>query len=255
MKLFKTPQYNPNIWPLPINLQIIVFGLGFLGLSIIATSLNFLLDWIVTLSINGEPIIIDQISKSTIVNTVSYFILFIILLSIVFPYLKKYLSTFIDLSNIFKGIGFGLLIIAAGIALNLLYMLLNVELEPNINQEMVSSMMIRYPLPSVLAFVIAGPIVEELTYRWGLFAAIYRKNRLLAYIFTFMIFGLIHFNFATDNIVNELLNLPFYTLAGILFCYAYERHGLHVAIYAHIINNGVSFIVTLYFAETMLRVL
>ena len=83
----------------------------------------------------------------------------------------------------------------------------------NDNENAIDSITNAYPLLSLLVFGIMGPVVEEFTYRVGLFSFIRRFNRPAAYIITIAIFALIHFNFQSTNIVNELINLPSYIVA------------------------------------------
>jgi membrane protease YdiL (CAAX protease family) len=106
-----------------------------------------------------------------------------------------------------------------------------------------------FPLISFINFVLLGPIVEELTYRLGLFSFLKQRNRWVAYIVTVGLFAIIHFNFNQDNIINELLNLPFYATAGLYFCWLYEKQGFAVATIAHITNNLISFVSILLISE------
>ena len=89
-----------------------------------------------------------------------------------------------------------------------------------------------------------GPIVEEFTYRYGLFGYVKKHNKTLAYVATILIFALIHFEFTTDvdQLVNELLNLPSYLIGAIVLSIAYDKSdNLVVPIIAHIFNNLISF--------------
>jgi len=61
-----------------------------------------------------------------------------------------------------------------------------------------------------------------------------------------LIFGLIHMSFKPETIVNELVNLPSYILAGSILTYAYEKEGFAVSTYAHITNNLISFLLTIF---------
>jgi membrane protease YdiL (CAAX protease family) len=96
------------------------------------------------------------------------------------------------------------------------------------------------PIISLITFGFLGPIVEEWTYRLGLFQYLKGRSKWLAYLVTLTIFGLIHFDFSTTNLTNELFNLPIYLVAGAWFCFLYDRFGLKVAMATHIFNNLLS---------------
>ena len=90
---------------------------------------------------------------------------------------------------------------------------------------------------------IIGPICEEFAYRVGLFNLGMRINRLTAYLFATVVFGLIHMHdFAS---VNEWLNFPSYLIAGGILAFTYDRFGLSASITAHVVNNLYAVILTL----------
>ena len=68
-------------------------------------------------------------------------------------------------------------------------------------------------------------------------------NRLAAYLFATVVFGLIHMHdFAS---VNEWLNFPSYLIAGGILAFTYDRFGLSASITAHVVNNLYAVILTL----------
>jgi len=236
--------------------QLLFFGIGWLGLSVIALLVSLVVRQILA-SIYPDPlafeIALQHISYSATVNIVSYVILLVTMLLIAWTVIKPLINTFIRPSTIFKGLGYGGLILLSGIVINTLYLVFGINLSDNANETTITLIMRTYPFLSVIAFVIAGPICEELTYRLGLFSLVRRINRYLAYAVTFIFFGLIHFDFSTTNLVNELLNLPFYVVAGLIFCYIYEKEGLAMSIYAHVTNNLISFIATFIASDVLVR--
>ena len=121
------------------------------------------------------------------------------------------------------------------------------ETTENINQEAANSIVSSYPLLSILVLGFLGPIVEEFTYRVGLFTFLRRINRWLPYIVTSLVFAFIHFGFGStgDELINELLNLPSYIFAGLVFCFLYDFFGLSAALTAHISNNLISILLTI----------
>ena len=107
----------------------------------------------------------------------------------------------------------------------------------NQNEAAIDSTTSLFPFLSIIIFGILGPICEEFTYRVGLFSIIKRYNRILAYVITALFFGLIHFTFSPSTIVNELINLPSYMVAGLLLCYFYDYKGIGTSTVAHVANN------------------
>jgi len=239
-----------------ITRQLLLFGVGWLGLNAIALIVSLLIRSYLQ-SIYPDPLelanALAHISFGASVNIISYVILLAALGILSFDTTKLLLNSFYRISNIVKGLGYGGLVLLAGMALNVIYLVLEVPLSDNANESTITAIMKNYPVFSFIAFVIAGPVCEELTYRLGLFGFLNRVNRYVAYGVTFIFFGLIHFAFETKNIVNELLNLPFYLIAGLLFCYIYEKEGLAVATYAHITNNFISFVISLFNTGLVLR--
>jgi membrane protease YdiL (CAAX protease family) len=114
------------------------------------------------------------------------------------------------------------------------------QLEDNQNQAAIVRLVKDSPIISLVTFGLLGPIVEEWTYRLGLFQYLKSRNKWFAYLLTLTIFGLIHFDFTSTNLTNELLNLPIYLVAGAWFCFLYDRFGLQVAMSTHIFNNLLS---------------
>lgn len=134
---------------------------------------------------------------------------------------------------------FGMLYLSL-LVLGLIYESLGIIIEDNNNQTTITQLTLSFPVLSILTFVFLGPIVEEITYRLGLYSFIKRYNRWLALVITALIFGFIHFDYSSSNYMNELMNMPLYILAGIIFTFIYEKEGFEVATLTHIINNGFS---------------
>ena len=119
-----------------------------------------------------------------------------------------------------------------------------IELPKNANEDIAEQMIKQYPVICFFILGFIGPICEELTYRFGLFGLLKKKNRILAYIVSALVFGIIHFDFTGDLIV-ELLNLPTYIICGALFGLAYDLCGFEASLTAHITNNLYAVILTI----------
>ena len=232
---------------LPLGRQLLAFISGWLGLDILATLISLLITLILSWKYSDPAeleLAMHSLQISMFINFFAYVALFGALFAIVFPIIKPLLRQFKKWRPLVLGISYGVGIIMAGTVIGLLYQLLGIAPTDNANETAVVAMMKAYPLMSFVAFVILGPVCEELTYRLGLFSGIRRYSKIAAYIVVILLFGLIHFDFQTTNWTNELLNLPYYMSAGAILCYVYDKENLSTSMYAHVTNNLVSYLST-----------
>ncbi len=167
---------------------------------------------------------------------VTYGIIFSALAAVVGVDVKKLFQPFKKWQPYLIGIGIG----AGVIIFDMVYFnIVNLFYQTGVsdNESSIRSLVSLYPVSSVLIFGFVGPICEELTYRVGLFGLCKKVNRVFAYILTGLIFGLIHFNFASSNLINELICLPSYIIPGVLFSLAYDFFGFPCSLTAHLTNN------------------
>ena len=218
--------------------RLLIFIIGIVGLEMIGFTIQLILA-----GINIDYVTKDSslfIQGLTIINSVRYVIIFLGLVAFLLPRLKYLLSRFKKWKNLLIGLAFGVVVVLLSEGYMKLITSL-VAVEENINEEYAQKMIDAYPVISLISLGIIGPIVEEITYRYGLFGCLNKKNKILAYVVTVIVFALIHFNFDT-NIVNELLNLPAYLISGIVLTIAYDKFGLEASIVAHVFNNMLAII-------------
>ena len=185
-------------------------------------------------------------SYAMLINGLSYALVFIGLLLILWQGIKEFGASFKKFKNI--GIGFlcGIGLIALSFTLGLILGAFRPETTANNNQASLERITTGgYAIFALIVFGFIGPVCEELTYRVGLFSFTKRFNRVAAYIICSIIFGLIHFDWECfskggELIANELFNLPDYILAGTIFCLGYEKFGIAGRVTAHITNNVIS---------------
>lgn len=222
--------------------RLVLFLVGFLVLDIFTLIVQVIIQLL-------NPNLVDSTSEFyvtglAIINTIRYTVLVLVFVAMLFPRLGIIFKKFLNLKKFGIGIGMGAATIFAtavyGIILHFV-----MPVETNNNEVLAESMIKVYPIVSIVVLGIIGPFCEEVTYRYGLFGCINKKNRILAYIITILVFSLIHFDF-TGNMRVELLNLPSYLIAGFLLTFTYERFGFEASVIAHITNNLFSIIVTIY---------
>lgn len=219
-----------------------LFLVGFLGLSIISAIVQLAFGELIVSAMGDQA--------SAFLNFIVYFIGAIILCLIVWKNeLINIFKGFKVPQNIKDGIAIGVIILAVTMSYNLLLSLIMPSFGSNDNEASVDNMILINPVLSFITVVLLAPLVEEITYRYGLFAGIRKYSRVLAYIVTSLVFALIHFDFNfTDQavLINELLNLPTYIFAAVMLCYAYDKNtSLATSMTAHLINNLTAVITTI----------
>ena len=89
-----------------------------------------------------------------------------------------------------------------------------------------------------------APIVEECIFRGGIFCGLYRKNRLLAYAASILLFSLYHIwqYIAVTGNFGYLIFMLSYFPASFVLCWVYEKSGsVWTSIFFHICNNIYAF--------------
>ena len=236
--------FDENLQPIQINKskQILLFFLGWIGLIGFAVFFSALFAMLapVFLSIEETEIFLNSDLFFSYVNSLSYFTLFMIGIIITWPFLQSTLIPALLSGRWWLGLPFTFAILLTSYGLVSLYDALGIQLDDNQNQAAIVRLVKDSPIISLITFGLLGPIVEEWTYRLGLFQYLKGRSKWIAYLVTLTIFGFIHFDFNAANLTNELFNLPIYLVAGAWFCFLYDRFGLQVAMATHIFNNLLS---------------
>ena len=191
---------------------------------------------LLTLIVSFMCLGIPQSDQDGAITLISYSLLFVCLIGIVFTDIPKVKKQFTKIKPYAFGIlfGIGILLFDFGYSsfVNLFY-----QSEVGGNETGIRSVIDIFPIASVFIFGIIGPMCEELTYRVGLYGLVKRFNKYLAYAVTGIIFGLLHFDWSAADLVNEAIILPSYVFSGIAFSVAYELFGLPCSWTAHAFNN------------------
>ena len=262
MQEYKTDNYEAGKkinYSLPTYMCVVLFLIGSGGLNLVA----MLISGIIGSVVSDEMLQANYYLFVSLVNIIAYVIIFAILLAVIYLNEKKNaiarLRDFTDKNTYFYGVrGFGIyygITIILSILVTAISSLLNITTTDNANQAGIVEMMGVNPVGVFFMVCLLGPICEEFTYRLGLFEALRRKNVILAYVITAIIFGLIHFEFESigaaingdsNELINELLNLPSYIAGGVVMCFVYNRRqSIAESITTHVIINLISYIMIL----------
>ena len=187
---------------------------------------------------------IDKVTSSMLINSLSYASLFLILFAIgtipTWAYVRDIFSKFkIGWAYLFGAVGF-IVLASMSFFSSFIIQLVRPGAGEGGNQTAIVELVKNFPLISIFIIGIIGPICEELTYRVGLFTLLRRVHPALAYIVTALLFGLIHFDYGSQDLVLEFLYLPNYIFAGVCFSFLYEKKGFATSTFAHVLNNLLS---------------
>ena len=187
----------------------------------------------------------NELLKTTIALLVTYILMLIGLAAIILLTRKSYFfSKYKNGIDYIYGIAYAITIVCLSTALGALVSLIY-EIGDNTNQSLANDIAINYPIIAFVLFAFLGPICEELTYRVGLYSFLRRINKYLAFAVTVIVFALIHFDFAAENMLEELWSSPSYILSGFLLTLAYEHRGPACSMTAHVIYNLIAFLLML----------
>ena len=234
---------------LPAWKQLVLFVIGFVGFQFLAYLISFIVLQIAKAQLGVGTFeyyaFIDSYKYVGYVNFTSYLLIFAALGALIIKDAHEVLKTFTKLKPLIAGLlGLFVILIFNAIYTSILN-LSGISLSINANENAIDNIVVQYPVFSLIIFGIIGPIVEEITYRVGVFSFFSRINKILAYVLTVIIFTLIHFEFTSSTIINELLNLPLYLSAAFVLCYLYDHYGFAGSVYCHVFNNVLSIISTI----------
>lgn len=246
----KNNNHSKNSFNLPNFKAIIIFLIGWLGITIVATVVQS----IGLLFVKDPQNItsVEELNLVCFVNFISYIITLIVLLVLLgWNNIKVLLKQFANFKNIGKGIIYGGLLLLLTFLYNLIVLTFYPEYGANENQTIIEEMVHTYPILLFFDIVIIAPIFEEITYRLCLTGTIAKKSKILAIVASSLLFGFIHSAFSsfsfvemnTSEIINELIALPSYIISGFVLALAYVKEdSLSVGITAHALNNLIGFI-------------
>ena len=167
----------------------------------------------------------------------------LILITIIFIYLKTIATDFADFKTNMKYyinkylkywfLNLGLMSISNIIIINI------TNINNSTNQEYVTKLLSKFPLYAIIATVLIAPLTEELIFRLNIRKIF--KNDILFIIISGLLFGALHLTVATS--IKELLFIIPYSIPGMIFAYTYTKSdNIFVPISLHTLHNTVMII-------------
>ncbi len=236
--------FNKMIMVTPAK-EVIAFLIGLVGLQIFA-----LITEVIILAVATDSEFLYSNQASMTINITCYALVMVCLFALLFKDRRSFARPFTKGETYLYGfLAFIVLILITGLYSMIISLFYSTS--GNNNQSSINTLTELYPFASLIVFGVIGPLVEETTYRVGLFSFLRRINKWAAYLLTMVIFALIHFDFSTisggwnDALANELINLPSYLIAALIFSFIYDRRGFGASFFAHFLNNMIAIIAIL----------
>lgn len=152
-----------------------------------------------------------------------------------------------NFKSLLKGLAYALLVFIVSILIGLFEQIVLKAGDSNANQDSLNTLLISRPVIGIFFTVLLAPLIEELIFRFFIFGSIKKKKVWLAYVVSGVSFGLIHFistlseylaNHDTSVLLGDLKTLPGYIVAGLLFCYVYDKtKKISCSVFAHMAYN------------------
>ncbi len=252
LDILKGKEDNNKFNLFPVSTHVLFFLVGWVGLSIVATIISiFIISYYNSIGVDiteGLPILGSVLSNFLSYAAIAIILILIIVISSRDNIKSFFIHHFKNKNALIDGVGYGFLLLLASSAVSVIISMLRSETgSVNANESAIRVMTANYPILLAFMTTILAPICEEITYRLGLFNIFRRKNRIVAYVVSSLIFAFIHFTipdqdeFFKQNLINEIWNIFSYITSGIILCRAYEKHqSIATSMIAHAINNGVA---------------
>ncbi|MCQ2798428.1 MAG: CPBP family glutamic-type intramembrane protease [Bacilli bacterium] len=160
---------------------------------------------------------------------------------IMWRYIPKLINSFKN-PKVLLGIPLGLAMMFISVQIsNFSYMITGGA--SNMNSDALDGLMTQSTFIYFLFAVILAPLVEEISYRVGMFTFLKRIHPAVAYVGVAVIFGLIHMHSLTDPV--EWAYFPGYAFGGLALSFIYDKFGFGGSLLAHMTNNGIAVLVSI----------
>lgn len=170
----------------------------------------------------------------------------LMLLAIIFIYLKTIVNDFIDykqnikyyINNYLKYwfLNLGLMMITNIIIINI------TNINNSTNQEYITKLLGKYPIYTIVATILIAPLTEELIFRLNIRKIF--KNNIIFIITSGLVFGALHLTVATS--IKELLFIIPYSIPGFIFAYTLTKSkNIFVPISLHTMHNTLMILLQL----------
>lgn len=221
--------------------QSYLLGIGLILMTLITIFVSILV------GIIFPDISTNKVGLIAIVTLITYILTLIFQIISIWEYKLYFLKTFLNYKAILVSILACIIIFGFDYLYNYIIETLyykGATPEINMNQGLIIDMIKDSPILSFFTIVALGPIIEELTYRVGLFGLFRKFNVYIAYVVTILFFALAHISFEEifkGNYIQELFALGNYLFASFILCITYHKFGFSASLIAHILNNLIAY--------------
>ncbi|MEG0034718.1 MAG: type II CAAX endopeptidase family protein [Bacilli bacterium] len=222
--------------------EIALLVTGIIGMFLIGAIVGLIFGMVI--GSKGEIVTNLTPLQSLISLSITQFLVLIIMIAIMYPYLKYLAKSFLKYQSIIIGVLAGGFLILFSFAYGALISATIPDHVTNGNEASLIPLVEALPALSFFILVLVGPFVEELTYRVGLFGAANKWNKVVAYVLAVVIFSVMHISFSSGtDWISELIALPVYLIAAFVLAYIYDHFGFSASFTAHAINNLYAYLI------------
>ncbi len=138
-------------------------------------------------------------------------------------------------------------VIIIGVVTSLIHNLIyDAPIDTNANQAELEKQIKAAPYMGILAFVILGPLMEEVAFRYGIIGSI--KNKNIGLTVSVIVFASLHLLASIPNktLGQDIWTLPSYVWTGFILGFIYiKTDNLRSSYVIHLLNNLIAYIIVL----------
>ncbi len=116
----------------------------------------------------------------------------------------------------------------------------------NANQASLENQIKAAPYMGILAFVILGPLMEEIAFRYGIIGSL--KNKKISLAISVIVFGSLHLlsSIPNNSLGEDIWTLPSYIWTGLILGLIYVKtENITTSYTIHLLNNLIAYIIVL----------
>ncbi len=120
------------------------------------------------------------------------------------------------------------------------------SINTNANQSSLEEQIKAAPYMGILAFVVLGPLMEEIAFRYGIIGSL--KNKKISLAISVIVFGSLHLlsSIPNNSLGEDVWTLPSYIWTGLILGLVYiKTDNITTSYTVHLLNNLIAYIIVL----------